>query len=739
MSRKALKLVCATALGSMSLSAPAFAQAVPVADDDAAANQLQEIVVTAQRRSESSQKVPIAITAVGGPALAARGITNVLDLGGSVPGLQFQNFSGIQLPFLRGVGATGSALGNESSVASYVDGIYFARVPSAFAELRNVQRVEVLKGPQGTLFGRNSTGGVINIVTKDPSHDASISGSLGYGRFNEVRGDVYATSGLGEKAAMDIAVSGKRSDGFGDNLTTGGRYGYDDSVLARSKLLLEPFEGTRFVLSGFYSWSRDAGQKAAYPGTRTGTVSTPNQVFDNSTIGYYNTVSDNNFDRYNFWGASLRAEQDLSFATLISISAYSKLKEKHAFEGDYGPRPDFVVPIRGKLDQFTQEIQLASKDRTDLSWILGAYYYNNKSNYYDVHFVGPILFGPAGLSAPAHQKAESFALFGQATYEVVPNLKVTGGLRYTWDNTTADGYIAVFGISPTFFVVDPPKDTDKSKKLTFRAAVDYQIDPNALVYASFSRGFKAATYNILTYTGTPNKPEKLDAYEVGFKTSLLDRRVKLNGAAFYYDITNPQVQLVRSGTIFFSNAGSSRVKGAEVDMEAVVGGGLTMRASAMYLDSKYKKYGSRDANGNIVDGAPTSIPDLVNGGSIAAPSIIAAGNRTPLAAKFTFNVGFDYTVETSIGKFVATADLYHNSGFYFEPDNLLQQKQYNLLNAQLKFSPTDNYSIRIWGRNLLDKKYAIAATSQNSAVHEAGYPWTPGAPLTYGIALDFSF
>jgi iron complex outermembrane receptor protein len=728
-------------MGVPFICSPATAQTAvaPAAASEVDSGQLQEIVVTAQRRSENSQKVPIAITAVGGAQLAARGITSVLDLGGSVPGLQFQNFSGIQLPFLRGVGATGSALGNESSVASYVDGIYFARVPSAFAELRNVQRVEVLKGPQGTLFGRNSTGGVINIVTKDPSHDTSMSGSLGYGRFNEVRGDVYATTGLGEKAAMDISVSGKRSDGFGKNLTTDGHYGFGNGFLARSKLLLEPVNGTRFVLSGFYSWSKDSGQKGGFPGTKTGTVSAPNQVFDNSTTGYYNTVSDDNYDKYKFWGTSLRAEQDLSFAKLISISAYSKLKERHDFEGDYGPRPDFVVPIKGKLDLFTQELQLASKDTSALSWIAGAYYYHNKSNYYDVHFVGPLLFGPAGLSAPAYQKARSFALFGQATYEILPKLKLTGGLRYTWDKTTADGYIAVFGVTPTFFVADPPQSTDKSRKLTFRAAVDYQIDPNALVYASFSRGFKAATYNILTYSGAPNEPEKLDAYEVGFKTSLFDHRLQLNGAGFYYDITNPQVQLVRSGTIFFSNAGSAKVKGVELDAEAALGGGLTTRASATYLDSKYKKYGTRDANGNIVDGAPTSIPDLVNGGSIPAPSIIAAGKRTPLAAKLTLNVGFDYTVDTSIGKFVATADLYHNSGFFFEPDNFLHQKAYDLLNAQLRFSPTDHYSIRVWGRNLLDKKYVIAATSQVSAVHEAGYPFTPGSPITCGVAVDFNF
>ena len=721
-------------------SSPAMAQNVSAtAQPDAEApNQIQDIIVTAQRQEQNIQKVPIAVTAIGGAQLEQRGITSVLDLSGAVPGLQFQSYGGVQLPFLRGIGATGSTLGNESSVASYIDDVYFARVPSSFGDLRNVERVEVLKGPQGTLFGRNATGGVINIITRDPSHDTHVDGSVGYGRFQAVQGNLYATTGLSDKVAVDLSLTGKRSDGFGKNLTTGSGYGYDDGYLIRSKLLFEPSDATKFVLSGFNSYSQDSGQKGAFPGTAVGTLSPPNQVFRSEDIGFYNSIANLNNDKYKFWGVSLRAEQELSFARLISISAYSRLNEVHHFDADYEPREDRTVNIHSRLDLFTQELRLISLPGSSLSWVAGLYYYNNKSSYRDVKLLAPLLYGPGGLFAPSYQRTISYAGFAQVTYEIAPRLKLTGGLRYTQDRVSAFGRVILQTIPPVS-LLNLPKDSTKLNRLTFRAGADYQVAPDALVYASFSRGAKANTYNILTFSGKPNAPERLDAYEIGFKSTLFDRRLRFNGALFYYDVKNPQVQLLNLGTVQFSNAGGSRVKGAEFEAQAILGGGLTGRASFSYLDSKYTNYGSRNAAGNIVNGAPSTIPDLVNGGAIAGPAIDARGQYTPLAAKTTFNLGLDYAVTTSIGKFLATVDLYHNSGYFFEPDNFLHQKAYDLLDAQIRYSPNQKYSVRFWGRNLLDRKHIIAAASQASFVHEGGYPYTPAPPRTYGVAFDFSF
>ena len=184
-------------------SPPNAVNAAPTSDS----GQLEDIVVTAQRRSQNLERVPISVAAISGAALETRGIEAVTDLGTSISGLTFQRINGIVLPFLRGVGNTGNAAGNEPSVATYVDGVYYPRAISSFFDLKNIERVEVLKGPQGTLFGRNSTGGVINVITRDPSHDFSLAASGEYGRFNFLQGDAYVTGGLTDNLAMDLSVS----------------------------------------------------------------------------------------------------------------------------------------------------------------------------------------------------------------------------------------------------------------------------------------------------------------------------------------------------------------------------------------------------------------------------------------------------------------------------------------------------------------------------------------------------
>ena len=732
----------ATATDTVSTNPVGDAAQAPTAPGQAGASadagQLQEIVVTAQKRSQNLQRVPISVTAIGGADLQSRGIKSVIDLGGTVPGLTIEKYNGLVLPFLRGVGNGGSAAGNESSVAVYVDGVYYARLPASFFDLADVDRVEVLKGPQGTLFGRNSTGGIINIVTRDPSFDTKVSGSISYGRFNAVQGDLYVSTKLTDKMAIDFSVTGKTDSGFGNNLATGHRYGYEDSILGRSKLLFEPADGTKIVLSGFYSASLQPGERGAFPGTSSTSLSQPPLTYSNDDIGYYNSNSAfDPRDRFRIGGGSLRVEQDLSFAKLVSISAYSALRERTVLNGTSSPRPEFEVVLRGPVNLFTQEVQLVNKPGSSFDWILGLYYYNNHTAYSSAVFTAPLLFGPVGAQAPASQKSLSYAGFAQATYEIVPDLKLTGGIRYTADKTSAHGTFFV-NTDPPIFIHNLPADTTHVNRVTFKAAADYQVTRNILAYASFSRGFKSGNYNIITYNSTsPTKPEGIDAYEAGLKTELFDRRVRLNGALFYYDIKNPQVEQIQPGEIIYSNAQSSRVKGGEFDAQALLARGLTARASFTYLDAKYRKYGTDDpVTGQCIQGcAQTSTPNPA-GGALPAPAINASGNRTPFGAKVSFDFGGDYSTATPIGKVTATADLYHNSGYYFEPDNFLHQKGYYLLSAQLKLALTEHVAVRAFGKNLTGAHYAIGAQTQ---IGQGGYLWLPGSPRTYGVAADFSF
>lgn len=725
---------CSATVLTIALAQPVSAQTTPATGTGATASapasdgtQLDEIVVTAQKRAQNSQKIPISVAAISGANLETRGIESVTDLGTSVSGLVFQRVNGIVLPFLRGVGNTGNAAGNEASVATYIDGVYFPRPVSSFFDLKNIERVEVLKGPQGTLFGRNSTGGVINIITRDPSHETSVSASLAYGRFNTVQGDAYLTGALSDTIAMDLSISGKTGDGFGNNIATGGRFGYEDSILVRSKLLWTPGSDTRVTLTGFYSGSKQSSQRASFPGYASKSFLTGTVLPSNSLSFYDGTDSDGSRDIFKVFGATLRIEQDLSFAKLISISAFSKSKEDSIYDVDFLPQNDATAQGKGPVKVFTQELQLVNALGSSFDWIVGAYYYNNKTAYTSLTFTGP-LFGGFDYDSPGQQKIESISGFAQATVELLPGLKATGGVRYTHDDLRGSGQFQLLGPPAGPLVTNVPDGRDKISKVTFKAALDYQFTSDVLGYGSFSRGYKAGNFNLLTYgSNTPTRPETIDAYEVGLKSELFDRRVRLNGAVFYYKIANPQVALIKGQTIFFSNAGGSEVKGAEFDAEFAVARGFSVRAGATYLDSKYTDY----------LGAPASIPDLANGGSIpVAGGINAKGNRTPLAAKLTFNLGADYTIQTSAGDFTLTADWSHNSGYFFEPDNLLRQRSYELVNSQLRWKINDTYGVRVFGRNLAGERIIAGAASYQGPT---GFAYVPAPPRTWGIALDVDF
>lgn len=736
------RLLLSACIGAL-IHQPAQAQR----PDESSGPQIEEIVVTAQKRAQNLQDVPLAVTAFTGDALKARGITSVGELTLTTPGLQIQpGGGGSVIPFLRGVGSTAAAVGNESSVAVYLDGIYYTRLPPGFLTLNNIERVEVLKGPQGTLFGRNSSGGVINIVTPDPSHEFAMRGSLGYGRFDMVHGDAYVTGSLGDKMAADLSVGGTRqSDGWGTNRATGNRVGFVDDFTARSKLLFEPGETTRFVLSGFYSYSKSGSQGNSFPGFTRGTRTMPGLITP-SLDDFYDHDSDVDGRLLaQFWGASLRAEQDFGFAKLTSITAYTRDKERAKGDGDYGPLPDFIYHQRADLKQFTQEFQLGnSAGRFD--WLLGLFYYDTKTAYPN-DFSGLLfdatIFPGAHLFLENFQHVKSYAAYGQATYEVAPGLSLTGGLRYTRDKLNGHGIQnlatrnGVLNPGTPLIPIATASDRTTFEKVTFRASVDYKFTPDILGYASFSRGYKSAGYNLIPFSAPPQRPETLDAYEAGFKMDLFDRRVRLNTAAFYYDVQDPQVQLLQNGSLALSNADGSRVYGFELDGQAAISEALTARFGFTWLDSKYTSYGSIDpTTGLCVRCAPSGPPSPTGGAVSPLLNIVADGNRTPLAPKATFNIGADYGFDGAGGRWTLSADYYHNSGYDFEPDNLLHQPSYDLVNAQVTFAPNDNLAFRLWGKNLFDEKYVSLALTQEGG---PGYPYLAGPPLTYGVSVDFSF
>ena len=312
---------------------------------------------------------------------------------------------------------------------------------------------------------------------------------------------------------------------------------------------------------------------------------------------------------------------------------------------------------------------------------------------------------------------------------MLPKLNVTGGLRYTMDRTSADGRLEL-RTTPPFTIQPPNPQKSNINKLTFKGAIDYTFADGILGYLSFSRGFKSNSFNLLTYSPIPNKPEVLDDLEGGFKADFFDKRVRLNVAGFRYWLKDPQVQLIRVGSVVISNADSARVYGGEFDLTALLVEGLTARVNGTYLHSTYKKYTDAPS------GAPQPGDPPFIGARDPLASIDASGNFTSRAPKFSGDVGFDYALDTSIGKFLFTGDYYHNSGYFYEPDNFIRQKSFNLLNGQIKFSPTEQLAVRAYARNIAGKKYTTYSGAQAGP---AGYPYIAGPPRTYGVAVDFTF
>ena len=704
------------------LSVPAYAQ------DDASGTKLDEIVVTAQKREQNLQDVPVSISAISGEALAQRGLSDVEDLENAVPGLSLSINAGTTLPFLRGIGNPATSIGNEASVAIYIDGVYYSRLPSGAFSLNNVSRVEVLKGPQGTLFGRNASGGVIHLVTRDPSSDPVVEGNIGYGNFNTVEGDFYGSTGLGTNLSMDIAVAGRnQGDGFGKYVLTGNKANFRNQFNARSKLLFTPGENTRITLAGFYASSTNVFASNAFPGTRSGFRSLPNTE-PQPLIGFYDQPNDyEGVFKQSTWGGSLTVEQKAGFAQLKSVTAYMDTFADGGSDSDFSPRPDLVGLLRGNIKQFTQELQVASLAGSKVQWVAGLFYYDTTSDYNDTSRlnIGPST-GGLGLQFFGKQRVKSYAAYGQATVEVLPKLRLTGGLRHTWDRINAAG--ATFGVAQA-------AASTRSEKFSFRAGADYRFSDDVLGYASYSRGYKSAVFNLLTYNPVPNLPEEVDTYEVGLKTEFLDRRVRLNLAAYINKVKNPQVTITDSGIIKFLNAGAAEAKGIEADLQFAVSRGFTVRASAAYLDSTYTDFG-RIVNGQCIGCAAAGVLNPIAPFGALRANVVATGNRTPYASKFTGNIGFDYETDLGNGKLLITGDYAYNDGYFTEPDNFLHQKAYSLVSASVKYSFNEHWAVRIWGRNLLDTQYIERANTNTNA---SGYTFSPADPLTYGAAISVKF
>jgi iron complex outermembrane recepter protein len=674
---------------------------------------IEEIVVQAQRRTERLVDVPIAVTAIGGADLRESGVTNTSLLGQVVPGLRLDLSGGYFQPTVRGVGSATAGVGISSNVATYVDGVYR---PSPFTtnfEFADIQSIQVLKGPQGTLFGRNATGGAILVVTEDPGFETSINGTVGYGRYDERRASIGASTALSDTVAVGLSGVYAASDGYVQNVASGADEGDFERYLIRGKLLFKPREDMSFLLTGERYKAEDQNLIAytAYEGRTFARVVPDLPVPDRR--GKLATDIDRRFE-VSRNAVSLRGIFDFSNLTVTSITAYSDEEVPHQnIDFDATALPGLSVNIPSEQKTFTQEVTLVTDNGGNLDWVVGLYFFRDRNVQpsYDVSVGGEPSFNLFRVG----DTTEAYAAFVDGTYALTDKLFLSLGARYSREEQTG------------FFQVFPPSDKVSAEEtfdgFTPRAVIRYELDPGSNVYLSYNRGFKAGGFAPTTFDLTPFKNEQIDAYELGYKTAR--SLFSFESSLFFYDYTNLQVANYTSGVGVITNAAESEVYGADAQFSVSPTDGLAIRLGIAYTNSEYTDF----PNSTFYPG--TGLPD----DPVRVDELDVSGNPLVRAPKWSGNLSASYDYPVGAGNVRFYSNFYRTSSFNFDPAGQFEQEAYNLLNGRITYTaPGDQFSIALYGNNLTNENYLTQVLPFSGAILQ-----TYGTPATYGVELSFDW
>jgi iron complex outermembrane receptor protein len=696
---------------------------------------LEEIIVTAQRREENLQKVPIAVSALGSEMLEQLDVRSIHDVSSVVPNLWMETNTGLSSgarASLRGIGEDESYFTSDTPVGMYVDDVYIPRQTGALFDLNEVERVEVLRGPQGTLYGRNTSAGAIKIVTRKPSDTLRANGELTVGDFDRLDVRAGLSGPLGERLAGQIAVLSRQHDGYDLNLVNGARVNDQDVKAGRVALLFTPTDDLELLLA------YDKVRERSTPGYATGlTLRGPNGLgaFDeNDQVDgdrdVHTLLSDltdpiNDVDQQ---GASLTATWNVAGVTVKSITAWRELSNTILLDADgQNTCLGFAAPCLHlfqdqRQHQLSQELQLQGKAFDErLNYIIGTYYFEEANTQRTENIIlAPFGENPYSDSA---LDTDSIALFASGTFALTERANLTAGVRWTRDSK--DFHNSVFGPdgTPSLVCVDPQtrevfnsgacaggtpagavsdalsRDISKSwSAVTPRLALDYQLTPSAMMYASASEGFKSGSFDgrevgSALYNLQPIAPETVYTYEVGAKTEWFERRLRANLAVFLNDFQDLQGTGTNqaTGALTRFSVGDVETKGAELELVAEPIANLTVNANLGLLDTRFTKI---------------NFDQMADCGPVGTGTQELQLKFAPKVAGF---LGLNYRVPLPVGAIVMGGDWTHKSSFYHSSCNPLPSKEdgYNLFNAQLGYQSEDGrWSVTAQVRNLSDENYA---------------------------------
>jgi iron complex outermembrane recepter protein len=749
--------ICATI--AISLGAVGAAYAADVGSDaatgpgteqttaPAAASGLQEVIVTAQKRSQSIQDVSISMVAFTDQMIRQLGMNNVQDLAQYIPNVSFASFyqAGKPLISIRGV-SIGDLFTDfeQSPVGVYNDDVFMGSRSGQLMQMFDLDRVEVLRGPQGTLFGRNTTAGAINFISKKPSDQFEADGEVTYGRWNEVDFNGGLTLPISDTLSIRISGVRRMRDGWQfdiDPQLDGLRLDNVDNWGARLLAQWKPTDNMTWLLN-FHGNGSDTSTPVEHADLGQNGVCSPNIYTGYQAPCSWNQVSSNDpiFEKLNSHGGSLTGTIGLGDFTITSITAFEKVDYSEAEDDDGSPYSIATFAVADNTQQFSQELRLAAK-QGPFDWLVGLYYYTDhlqqalgETEFTDPYFVNTPYADYAEIvdNYPT-QTSHNQAVFGDVRYALAPQWTVDLGARYTHESKHLHGVAyRDFPAYDTGLVQtiggpgQPDSDLNNSWSApTGRAALEWRPQKAIMSYISWSHGFKSGGYNGLAVNSlaelAPYNPETDNTYEIGAKTTWLDGRLTANAAIFYNKIENLQVLDVETvdGIVYYyvRNAASGTSKGGEFEVHAQPAGGWDFSLGVGLLNTKYNKY-------VLPDGTNYSGEEFVNAPRFTGNALVQYA--LPLfGGVLVPNVAYSY-------KSFSWTDNPHRPGIDDIPG-------YGLLDANIPWSTANGrWQFTIWGQNLTNKHYNFQ-TIGNYAVDAGAAVSYHGLPMTYGIRVAYRY
>ena len=754
LSTAAVALFAAPAHAQTAAPADGASTAEPAPEQAAAADEaFGEILVTAQRRSESVQDVPIAISAFNTEMVEASGTTNITSLNGLAPNVVLQTqglVANVPMISIRGMSTADPDPNADPKVSTIIDGVYIPFVSSTMLDLFDVERIEVLKGPQGVLFGKNNLAGTINVITARPTDDFGGEVRLTAGSFGlrQVRGKINSGRFAGDALAAKIAVNFRDYDGYSRNVITGNRLNGANVKSVRGALDFD--RGGAFTSTLVADWLK---QKTTGPAPHVLDNGDPNWDLlpdEAKTDVRKAAVPFDPYARTESYGGSWTANLDLGYGTITSVLGYRHLDyvTRGDFDGLITPEPGLDVTRDFSGESKSGELRYVSPAGEPVDFVVGAYYQTDKWRQFNTVLANPTTTTLAQL----RQDTESYALFALVNAHPTDSLTLSIGGRYSHDRKKYDiaSQVLVNGVQRSSF----QSDLEASwAEFTPRLTVEYEIGPSAMIYANYSQGYKAGGYNsrgTIPENVGPYDPERVNAFEIGAKTDLFDRLLRFNVAGFVNNYRDLQSSVTKMGSVrpenITTNVAAAKIYGFEVETLLRPSDNFTLGANIAYLHARYTDF-CADTDGVFTDGSPEpgqcgpAVPVLLGGvpnGTFAVPTD-STGLDLANAPKWSGSLSADYVIPVSFGEIKLHSDARYSTRFNTwgrDNDPGYYRKEVVLVNASIAVAGEDDkWKVTLYGSNLTDQKVISGAISAGATPIQQFYQ----PPREFGVDVAFKF